>query len=435
MTSRRDRLVERRIELVSLSHRYVVDGATDRAVQALAEAVAIGRELIELEADSARIDQARELATVLSALATLLGADHRYADAVEALTEAIELFGSVGTEAQRLEAVADRGLYRCAAGADVSAIMDFDEAAVGYDRLPTEDAEAQSKKLAHLFSVAVAAMRRTGDPDLAVGMADFAIRELLQYPGESGPRSLDFARATQHAAELHYLHGRTDLAEAANGLAREVALSTQSNDLAAAAVRSAFLINVPSVRETMIGAARGLDSETVDLTIARLTEPPAPTLAEAIDLAQRRRPTELPIRSLEFDPRGNDRFPVPSQRCGQPGMRVPFGLALADGAAALADDFPDASSLLALEAHYLFAAASADRRAGLGFGLGHYGRVWGETLILAAEHHRRIGRAAVQHDLLDWLRGLILQLAPHALQNARLSAAVDRMKVYVEVPD
>ncbi|PZM93375.1 MAG: hypothetical protein DIU79_10965, partial [Actinobacteria bacterium] len=111
---------------------------------------------------------------------------------------------------------------------------------------------------------------------------------------------------------------------------------------------------------------------------------------------------------------------VPAQRCPRP-LAATRARWLAELAVTTLPRAPIAGIRLALEAHYLFAAAA---RAAHGDELRGYGPLWARTLLAASAWFEARADRAMAVDLACWAAGVAERLMPYALSDGELAAVV-----------
>jgi hypothetical protein len=226
-----------------------------------------------------------------------------------------------------------------------------------------------------------------GDPDLAAGAADWALRRYLagcmvgdefRVPVGHG---LAVSTAARVAAIVHTAAGRTELANAAAAM-----LTAISDD------------DVPPDLSDLVAQVR------TNVTLARL-------LGEAghDDLANQ-----------VTAPATDATILVPAMRC--PPDLAPV---VADSLSKLYGEVPAEADLrLGLEAHALFAAASQRQVAALRYQFGDFGPSWAAAVFNTGQRLAGQGDMAAALDAAMWLTSIIGQLLPFTIsdRNARALA-------------
>jgi hypothetical protein len=231
---------------------------------------------------------------------------------------------------------------------------------------------------------------RFGDPDLAVGAADSAIRIFL---GRSQAVKLSddllvhvnyLAEALVVAELVHGVHGRADISRAAGSYLRQMIPRSDGRSLIRAAVEA------PT--GCLVGDRTPLSSTLADaLAGTREAELAREITLPAVDCA----------------------ITVPSERCSVQAAQV-IGVRLARVVAASSST---ADKLrLGLEAHWLLAASDA-RTGGLRFGFGDSGVEWMRALRACATLLEEADEALFALDLMSWAAGLAQRLTPFAIKS------------------
>src|SRR5262249_12385677 len=193
----------------------------DRHAEALPlfeEVLAIGRQLREESPDDPRALQG--VASPLYTMAATLSSLGRPDDAIRALAEceqiylALERSGQgVDIPAKLADVLARRGTANLERGYGASAVLDLDDAVSRYAEICSSAGPERWLDLARVLSSSAVALQYHGDPDLAVGAADRAIRIYV-----NGRDHLDHVsaqgleRAAEVASEIHGEFGRLDAA-------------------------------------------------------------------------------------------------------------------------------------------------------------------------------------------------------------------------------
>lgn len=240
---------------------------------------------------------------------------------------------------------------------------------------------------------------RVGDPDLAVGAADTAVRIYIHRAAEvnTAPelRALHlplFLLAARVAAVVHDAYGRADLAAAAAEMG-----SLEGPGV----VAWSDLPTVPGIRAALT-LAEALDR--------------AGSGADAGDLRD--------LRDQLTAPAVDCRLLVPADRCAAdiaPVRAAQLGQ-LADR---VADDLP-ALLRLSLEAHALFAHASEAGVPAMRYDIGRWGPVWAEVARRASQACHAAGRSAAAVDLARWMVGAVEALGPHVVVDGAARATARR---------
>jgi len=267
---------------------------------------------------------------------------------------------SAVAEAQQAAA---RALARARAAADPGGLGAIDAARV----------------LAHAGSVQ---LRIGGDPDLAVGAADWALRDYLAAFGRGGTLALPAAHApavlaaARVAYVVHTAAGRDDLARMAHRLATATDGGAPYDP---AAMVAEFRDSRPTLAAVLVAAGHD-------------------------DLAQALTAPATDVRLL-----------VPAMRCSS--QAAP---AYAEQLGRLGTEIGGpAEVLLYLEAHALFAGASQDRVLSMRHDFGHFGQHWAAATMNFGQRMAEADETAAAVDAADWLGGIVGQLFPYTLLDAQ----------------
>lgn len=418
----------------------MASGHMDLALRSQREALGISRELLAEQPSEPRYVQG--LASLLYGMGSTLTAVGEVEQAIATLNECEELYQQLpGSDAYQADVVARRGLAESARGFGASAVLELDDAADRYIRLDAgEDSSPRYLDLARILAVSATVLHKYADPDLAAVAADQAIRMYLQRAEEinTGPavarHSVYFMHATEVASEAHAAHGRLDLARQVDEMAVHAATVTgDPARLAAALAREwAHSDNTHSDTEaSVLEKARQLDAEAAERALTRAAGPHPMTFAQALDLAGSDTPIMASLMDLLFDPRRPDKLPMPSGRCGgDPRQAALLGGVLSDHARRMLDTNPQAGRRLGLESHFLLAIASRGRDVNMRFNFGHAGVQWAAVVLATLRSFADIGDTSMQADLNNWLRGIVLQLQPHAFTDQAAAAIIAECDAY-----
>jgi hypothetical protein len=280
------------------------------------------------------------------------------------------------------------------AGAGGSAVVDAQSAVLHYrSRAAAEPADARRRELARALATNADVLAAYGDPDLAVGSADLAIRLGLALPGGADAHAGLLRRALSVAIAVHAAHGRHDLADQAGAVARRVG-------------------GLAGPAPTVLGARPRAPALAV-------------TVATALDAARRRLdrpPPRIGDRSV-VRPAVDVELAVPLDRALVPlgpGGRAAdaaarLGGTLAGIAIALLPLDPVGGARLGLEAHALLAGASRLESPLLRHQLPALGPPWAEVLLACSRRAEADRDPALALDLAAWAGGLAEQLFPATL--------------------
>ncbi|HLU29358.1 MAG TPA: hypothetical protein VKZ65_13020 [Glycomyces sp.] len=320
-------------------------------------------------------DPARtELADLLGHIAEAESALGRHAGAAAALTERLACLRELDHSRSQLNgAELDLAEAHLRAGHLLSAAAAADGATRSYDRRDAADpASPVFAEMAAALARNARILRRTADPDLAVGAADQAARMLLALPAhtEDEQRRSHLRTALGLAVELHTAAGRTAHARTAARL-----LAERFPDAAPDGTRGAPPL---TLRAALTAAAR------------------LGAFADA-NLVDRLCP----------DPAAHDAPLSIASRC-EPGL-APVALHAIGGAVAtLRGSHSAVAWRMATEVHYLLAAADRAGERNLRLNFRDHGPVWlGMLMALTGTAERRPDLAA---DLAGVVSGLLERL-------------------------
>jgi tetratricopeptide (TPR) repeat protein len=403
--ARQDRDEEARIDdLLQRSDAARLRADTDNALRLRREAIARSRALADRFPDDLRHE--RSIAATLYAIGAIALDGDRPDEAVEALDECETLYESLGSRdaLAPLPFVCDvrarRGRALAAVGRGASAVADVDGAVRGYATLTAgvADDHPHHLALARVLTAAAVVQFRFGDPDLAVGAADTAIRGYLARADaiNSSPDVTEhagyMADAVVVAEQVHAAQGRDDLRAAAVELFRQLVPLAEHRRVVAARVRhphAGLLAPGATLPSTLAEVLARHDRQE----LAR------ETTRAAVDCAIR----------------------VPSERTSaSTAHRVGTELArLVAVASAPADRLR-----VGLEAHWVLAAASEQQTHALRYGFDAVGDVWMRALLACAALLEETGDAAFALDVMSWAAGVAQQLTPHLFIDRAAANAV-----------
>ncbi|MBP2328070.1 tetratricopeptide (TPR) repeat protein [Kibdelosporangium banguiense] len=273
------------------------------------------------------------------------------------------------------DVVIRRARVAAMAGRPLSAIADTQQAVLScLDCLSDEPGDPRRADAARVLAFAgQVQLMIGGDPDLAVGAADWALREYLiafrrgdelAIPAMHAPAVKTAGRV---ASLVHTAAGRTDLARAAGHFAT-------------------------------LDSVGGFDPATLAY---------APTLAEVLDGADMK-----DLRRSHTAPATDVALLVPAMRC-DPQLAPALAETLFGLQTSLADE--QAELLLGLEVHALMAAASQQRVLALRYQFGHVGQIWAAAVVNFGERHAEQGQWPAAVDAAGWLTAIVQQLVPHTM--------------------
>lgn len=236
--------------------------------------------------------------------------------------------------------------------------------------------------MAAALSQHASVLHRFGDPDLAVAAADLAVRTYLHHQSDLvGGHVIAFRRATAVAVDVHRAFGRGEIARSAAGLAERL---------------SPGAMPPPDVAEPEPLLARTTLAQALD----RMPEP-APGAREQLKAALTAPATDCTLIAT-------------TQRCVPDDLPEIAGLLAAMAGAAL-DREPGAGLRLGLEAHVLYAHASAAQLPALRYGMAEHGPDWARLLLACSRTCEAHGRRELALDLAAWVGGVAQQLVPFAI--------------------
>lgn len=387
-----------------------------------------------IESIRARVNAQPGDARAVRRLAKMLrdsAADTPPAEAIAPLEESESLYASLGGPAAEIADVRCRkGAAQAAAGRGASAVLTLDEALMGYDSAGANlPGSPYFLDCAQAFLVNAQVLRRYGDPDLAVASADCALRQYLTMRDEinrapDGPVHLGrFHEALVIASELHAAGGRLHLALQVDDLAIRGAPAAGDTAAKARARMAVHLRADGRTREAeeLSQQVRASSPEALMEAEGTFARPERPTLRQAVDAARSALGAGIVPRSLETvltDPGdASEAAWCASTRCADEAMAAAASH-LAQAAHRLATTSPghrESGRTLAMEAHYMFAVASAAQAPDLRYGFSSHGLHWARTLLWLAQSVYGEEDPAMTGDLADWLRGVLMQLLPHSL--------------------
>lgn len=374
------------MEMMEQAQRALGAGAVAAAIVGYRDACVLVRDAVEAEPET--VANAQQLASMLYTLGEWELNAGEYPAAVETLTEAESLYLDVGESGGPLagvdsdQMVADvvirRARAHAAAREPLSAMTDAQHAVtVCLNRLDAAADDQRRVEAARVVAHAAQVQLTVGgDPDLAVGAADWALREFVAAFRTSNEIVVPavHAPALQLAGRVAYVvhtaAGRAELARAARVFGGDVSPSLDQ-----------FVDAVRTEQPTLAGVleelkrpdlVRGLTAETPLLVPATRCDPQlAPGYAEALTGLQ----TQV----------GVDRFEV----------------------------------LLGLEAHALFAAASRRQVDGMRYQFGHFGQLWATAVMNFGQRTAEQQEWAAAIDAANWLTAIMRELFPHAMVDAQ----------------
>jgi tetratricopeptide (TPR) repeat protein len=352
------------------------------------------------------------LGSTLYALGRSLTLAGRPDDAVDALDEAEQTYLGLPRRPRVADWVADVQARRATAfglsGSGASAMVDAQSAVVHYRVRGSDDPDDPAQlDLARVLAINADVLAAYGDPDLAVGSADqavrLALRQLPDWQGtsESGVHVGHLRQALSVAIAVHAAHGRADLAGQAQRVGQRVGLDRHPPRTVLAG--RAHAARPPALAVTVAGA----------LAAAQRLGRPEPRVGD--------RPVVRPA----LDPS----LVVPLDRVL---MSIGAGATSADAAARLGRSLaglatellsgdPAAGVRLGLEAHVLLAGASRLESTALRQQLPAYGPGWAHVLLACSRRAEADRDLPLALDLAAWAGGVAEQMFPATLvdQEAR----------------
>jgi tetratricopeptide (TPR) repeat protein len=382
------RRASRRSEVVSLCEQglqFHDHQDLPAALERYQRACELVREMIEEDPSDA--DNPQQLGSMLYTAGQWQLEAGDYAAALNALNEAESSYQKLGDQASQLiaDVVIRRARAHAAFGRPLSAVTDAQQAVMSSVGGLEQDLDG-SRGLDAARVVALASevqLLMGGDPDLAVGAADWALRRYLaEYTVGNEFRvpvghDLAVSTAARIAAIVHTAAGRTELADAATALLTAMSEDGQSSDLRDMAEQ----VRTNATLAQVLGEA-GRDDLADQLT--------APAIESGIL--------------------------VPAMRC--PPDTAPV---VADALSKLYGEVPAELDLrLGIEAHALFAAASQGRVAALRYQFGEFGPSWAAAVFNTGQRLAAQGDLAAALDAAMWLTSIIGQLLPFTISDPDL---------------
>jgi tetratricopeptide (TPR) repeat protein len=422
----------------------------DRHAEALPlfeETLSIGRQLLEASPDDPRALQG--VASPLYSMASTLLSLDRPGAAIRALGECEKIYLALGQTGQGIDIPAKladvrarRGAAQLKRGHGASAVLDFDDAVSRYAQLCSALDPPPLLDLARVLASSAVALGRHGDPDLAVGAADRAIRIYV-----NGNTQLDLvstqglARAAEVAAEIHGECGRMDAALEADQFgirAHEAFLAHGAvdarDDLVRSLVRAgAHLGAVGRAGDAEASRARARELDATAFAAAekvrqQVASTPYITLRRALEISGNEASPAAFIDHLA-DPRDPNAPPSLSDRY-VPQAAVIFAVDYAERCLRLVPTHPNEAVRLGLEAHYVFAIESRRQTMQMRYQLADFGPHWARALLACAALFAMSGYRAMAEDLAGWLRGVALGLAPFSYIQPEIAKLVEECSTF-----
>jgi tetratricopeptide (TPR) repeat protein len=436
-------------------------GRLDEALAFQANAIELSRVLAERFPADPR--HRESIASGLYGQAGILARASRPADAVEALAESEQLYRSITGLAgipDTAPLIADVGARRARAlaadGRGGSAVPEAEAAVAFYEQYeqaaPTADVRMSRRRdLARVCATNAEILTRFGDPDVAVACADRALRlylsrERTQPRFAIGPGDVGYlVTAASVAATIHGWHGRIDVSLAAARLALRFADLARLRDplrTISARVDRMTLEGRTDFGQAVATALRdradpgGDDAQTAAdvITVFRkiaTRRMPAPsagsdrltTLVQALGHAG-----HAELGSDITAPALDCAITTPAGRCS-PELAPGYARRLAELAVSVLPGALADGVRIGLEAHYLYAAASAARVPAMRYQFAEFGPAWARVLLACSAAFEHDGDLRMALDLASWAAGTAMQLAPLAPLNSGVLVSLVRQCV------
>jgi hypothetical protein len=439
--------------LLDQAQRERGSGRLDTALRLQGEAITLSRELAGQHPDDPR--NQLSLASALYSLGSMLTGAGQAGRAVQVLDESEQFYrqitGSPGMP-QTAPLIADiavrRALAFAADGRGASAVLEAAQAVEFYE--PLADAGGSSphrRDFARVCADNAKILARFGDPDMAVGSADRALRIYLSR----GPTPNSFAidredigylvTAASVAVAIHAWHGRIEVGLiAAQAAVQFTGIASLQESLRAVAARvngmttaqrAGFGQEVAAALRAPAGPGAGgagdvatvVQAVTVFRQIAGLWMPESPagdekltTLAEALGhLGHSELGTGITRPALDCA------IITPGGRCS-PQLAPAYALRLAELAVSRLPAAQADGLRIGLEAHYMFATASRLQVSAMRHQLADFGPGWARVLLACSAAFEQLGDMRMALDLAAWAAGAAGQLLPFALLDSSLAA-------------
>lgn len=413
----RDQGRERRVgELRARARTAREAGRLPDAMAFLREAIELSRELAAEFPGDPRHRQS--IASAQYTLGDLLTDNDEAAASVPVLEESERLYTSLGEDgfldARPLVAdVLSRRAYALArVGRGASAVAESDAAVSAYaDLAVTGDHDFD---LARVLAVNAVILSRFGDPDVAVGAADQAIRIWVSRRvsptqfmiGDREVRYLLWASTV--ASTVHAAYGRPAVSLFASELGLQFIAATSALPIVGEWVTE---VRAAAAAYGRFGADHGaaLDYATKLRVMVRAVGRPAdlgPTLAEVLWDAG-----EDELIGAITRPAMDCVIATPSQRCAVDAPK--YAQRLAAVAMRLLPGEPAGGTSAGLEAHWLYAAALRRDDLQMRQDFPAYGRPWAEVLLATSEAQETLGDPVLALDLASWAGDVAQRLLPH----------------------
>lgn len=459
--TRRERHV---LRLLGQARQEVRSGRWTEALRLQAEAIRASRALAEQHPGDPR--HQLSMASALYSLGGMLTSAGRPAEAVGALDEGERLYrlisGSPGmpeTAPLIADIAARRALALAADGLGASAVPQADTAVTTYEELAGADShDPRQRDLARVYADNAKVLARFGDPDLAVGSADRAIRIYLARRPSSGTFAVEreemgyLVLAASVAATIHAWHGRIEVSLAAAQLAMQFAGPPavqealrsvgQRVDRMTAGGRASFGADVaaalrrPASPSPVAVAAAQPAREPIDPPDVAIVLNVMAMLQQAGGYVAAPRVTgsaELTTLASALAHTGHADLAAdltrPALDCAisTPAGRSPAQAAplharrLAELAVSVLPAAPADGIRIGLEAHFLYAAASGRPGTAIRYQFADFGPPWARVLLACSAAVERRGDLRMALDLASWAASTAQQLIPVAAGFAPLA--------------
>jgi tetratricopeptide (TPR) repeat protein len=380
------------------------------------------------------LDRARTLAT-----------DGRFDESIAALLQAEQehVASSHGTSDAAF--LADlwvlRGMAQYRRGYGGSAVLDLDAGVSSHGDLAASGDRDAQLALAKALALNASVLQLFGDPELAAGSADAAIRLFLQHTDrlDDGPpeatNSHHLCLAARVSGDVHAVSGRLEIALQADDIAVRTADRLADSDrpdderlLVEAMTRKALRLRDAGRMDEarpLFRSALDADYDAAQAVSEQLAADPPLTLAQALASATERlgRPPSYDDLIALTTPAPHATLATTSGRCDLEAAPV-RARELAGLARPMLGADPEAGLRLGLEAHYLFALGSRNGAQAMRFRLGEFGPVWADLLIDLSRAFEAAGESALAMDMAAWGGGLANSLLPFTVSDEGLRSLV-----------
>jgi len=459
-----DRRRKRVLQLTDQARKEFALKRADRAIQLQGEAIELCRAMARAQPDDPVHRQAA--ASALYSMGSFMSGAGRAADALAALDESAELYRSItGAPGMPDTAplIADVGMRRALACADdgrgATAVTEAATAVTAYQALAAQIPAGQRtskhpilRDLARVYTSSATILSRFGDPDMAAGSADRGIRIYMSDPAGMGAFSVTaedvgyLIGGASVAATIHALQGRIDISL----VAAQVAMKFSGMPEWQEAMRSAAerVQRMPAEQQAEFGRRvvaamrQGTPGDARTVPVAG-DGPMVSATAQGLAVLRRvaRYPARVPepgglelvtlagalVRAGQDDLAALVTLPAvdcaivkPEDRCA-PQLAPVYARRLAGRALEVLPVSQADGIRLALEAHYLYAAASSRQVPGMRQQLADFGPAWARALLACSAAFEQRGELRMALDLASWAAGTAAQLAPLTALDPRLA--------------